>query len=313
MKFGFLEDAEKFPKMVVVNVSYICNAKCMHCVHTINPSSRKVVGKDYFVNDAVFKHLADECGKYNAYIRITGTGEPLLHPNILELVKYAKGSGCKVSMITNGSLLTKAVADALLEYDIDGLEFSIDAVSKNVYEKIREGLNFDKLLENISYVKARRDSLKKKTNLIASFVEEDANRHERYKAESFWVPQYVDKMQFRVWLRYGKLPLTQDRRSLMSSREPCPYPFERINMDSRGEFHLCAFDIDHETSFGNIKNRSLESIWRCVELDNIRGLLLQKKFDQIPMCSKCTDWGCRSWKQNFWKLCEDASEIRKKS
>src|SRR3989338_5682214 len=102
MKYGFIKEAEKFPRMVVINVSYICNAKCLHCVHTLYPSSREVVGNDYFINDDIFKKLADECGKHSAYIRITGTGEPLLHPNILNLVKYAKQSGCKVSMITNG-------------------------------------------------------------------------------------------------------------------------------------------------------------------------------------------------------------------
>ena len=146
-KYGFVPGAEQFPKMVVVNTSYICNAKCIHCTHTIDPSSRKVIGKDYFIGCQIFKKLADECGKFGALIRITGTGEPLLHPNLPELIKYAKGVGCKVSMITNGSLLNGEVADFLLDCKIDGIEFSIDATSKEVYEKVRKGLDFDVLIK----------------------------------------------------------------------------------------------------------------------------------------------------------------------
>ena len=306
MKYGFPEMVDIFPKMVVVNVSYICNAACIHCVHTIYPSSRKVVGEDVFVSDEIFKKLADECGHYNSYIRITGCGEPLLHANILNLIKYAKERGCRASIITNGSLLTDERVDFLLDCGIDGIEFSVDAATKDTYEKIRCGLSFEQLIKNISYLKERRDKVKASTNVIVSFVEEKANRHERHIAENFWVPRYADSIQFRVWLRYGKLKLTKDRRSLMLNREACPYPFERINMDSQGGFHLYAYDIDHKTNFGNIKESFLKDIWKCKELDRIREFLIAKRFDDIPICCSCTDWGCRSWTQNFWKLIKEA-------
>ncbi|MCP4112655.1 MAG: radical SAM protein [Desulfobacteraceae bacterium] len=302
MKYGFPEGADVFPKMVVVNVSYVCNAKCVHCVHTIDSSSRKVVGDDIFVSEEAFKKLADECGDYGSYIRITGTGEPLLHPNILELIKYAKDRGCKVSMITNGSLLTPEKTDFLLACNIDGIEISVDAMSQETYEAVRRGLNFEKLLSNVRYLRQKRDNISASTNIVVSFVEEDLNRHERYMAEDFWVPEYVDNIQFRVWLQYGKMQSTEDRRSLMPDREPCPYPFERINMDSQGKFHLCAFDIDHDTDYGSISDRPLIEIWRDSEIEGIRELLLARRFDDIPICSRCTDWGCRSWEHNFWKL-----------
>ena len=311
MRYGFPDNARGFPLMVIVNVSYLCNAKCIHCVHTLDPSSRDVVGKNYFISDAIFKKLADECGPHGRYIRVTGTGEPLLHPNILNLIKYAKEKGCKVSMITNGSLLDTKKADFLLDCGIDGVEFSVDAATKDTYEKIRRGLKFKKLLGNISYLKKQRDSRHYETNLLASFVEENANLHERGIAKAFWVPDYVDTLQFRVWLRYGKLSNAKDRRSLMKEREPCPYPFERINMDSVGDFHLCAYDINHRTNYGNIMARPVADIWRCEELDQLRNLLLERKFDEIPICSRCTDWGCRSWNHNFWKLEKKALRHRK--
>lgn len=308
MQYGFPKGAETFPKMVVVNTAYVCNAACVHCIHTIDPSSRKVVGPDVFVRPEVFRKLADECGLHGAYIRVTGTGEPLLHPELLPLIRYAKEKGCKVSMITNGSLLTPDKADYLLDAGLDGFEFSVDAMSAETYEKVRRKLSFSVLLENISYLRARRDALKYPAFIVCSFVEEELNRHERHLAEAFWVPRYVDKIQFRVWLQYGKMGATEDRRSLMAEREPCPYPFERINMDSQGRFHLCAFDIDHKSDFGSLMGRPLKEIWRDPELDNIREQLLARQFDAIPLCSECTDWGCRSWTHNYWKIVTDAKQ-----
>jgi len=302
MKYGFPKGADRFPRMVVVNVSYVCNAKCVHCVYTFDPSIRKVVADNVFVSEEAFKKLADECGEYGTYIRITGTGEPLLNPNILHLIKYAKDCGCKVSMITNGSLLTQEKVDFLLKCNIDGIEISADAVSQVTYEAIRRGLNFERLLSNVRYLRQKRDEMGSPTNLLVSFVEEDLNRHERDLAEDFWVPAYVDKIQFRVWLQYGKMQPSEHRRNLMPNREPCPYPFERINMDSRGNFHLCAFDIDHETDYGNILDCHISQIWKNNEIEEVRRLLLARRFSEIPICSRCTDWGCRSWDHNFWKL-----------
>ncbi len=55
--------------------------------------------------------------------------------------------------------------------------------------------------------------------------------------------------------------------------------------------------------------KSLAEIWRSPFIEKIRELLLQRKFDQIPICSKCTDWGCRSWTYNFWKMQNDAQKV----
>ena len=310
MKYGFLPGCEIFPKMVIVNTSYVCNAKCIHCTHNLDNSSREIVGEQKYVDETVFKKLADECGPHGAMIRITGTGEPLMHRNLLELIKYAKDRGCKVSMITNGSQLTKKRVDFLLDIEIDGIEISIDACSKSTYEKIRVGLDFDKLVSKIEYLREQRDARNKQTNLIGSFVEQTANRHERDIAEEFWVPRYLVKWQSRVWLQYGKMEASSDRRNLMPVREPCPYPFERINMDSKGHFHLCAFDIDHETDYGCILDRSVAEIWRDARIDEIRKQNLERRFDDDTICSRCTDYGCRSWTTNFWKLHTDATAQR---
>ena len=95
----------------------------------------------------------------------------MLHPKLIDMISYAKKVGCNVGIITNGSLLDKAKRKALLETNIDAVDISVDAFSKEVYEKIRQGLDFKKLIENVSTFVALRNKLKKKTLIFCSIVE----------------------------------------------------------------------------------------------------------------------------------------------
>jgi len=78
----------------------------------------------------IFKRIADEVGKYNAWLRISGGGEPTLHPQFFELMKYAKDKGCKLGIITNGSKLDTELSRKLLEIDVDMHDRILDSMHK---------------------------------------------------------------------------------------------------------------------------------------------------------------------------------------
>lgn len=61
-------------------------------------------------------------------VTLTGWGEPLLHPEIVEMVKYAKEKGKWVSLTSNGSLLTENLAKQLTQARLDSIVFSIDDI-----------------------------------------------------------------------------------------------------------------------------------------------------------------------------------------
>ena len=74
-QYGMREGAEQFPLMVVLAVSYRCNAACPHCPYT-NSSIRSDYSDATFLNEGLYRSIADQCGEHNAYLRITGGGEP---------------------------------------------------------------------------------------------------------------------------------------------------------------------------------------------------------------------------------------------
>ncbi len=81
-------------------------------------------------------------------IHFGGYGEPTSHPHFLEFVRLAKETGAKVEMTTNGTLMTKKLAKALIDLDMDRIMVSIDGVTPEVYDDIRVHSSFQRVVEN---------------------------------------------------------------------------------------------------------------------------------------------------------------------
>ena len=84
-QYGLRPEASEYPMMLVLSFVYPCNALCPHCPYT-NSSIRKEYRDAPYMPEALFKRIADESGRYGAYLRISGGGEPMLHPQADELL-----------------------------------------------------------------------------------------------------------------------------------------------------------------------------------------------------------------------------------
>lgn len=312
-KFGIKQGAEEFPLMVVLAVTYVCNARCPNCPYT-KSAIRDSYKDRKFMSWDTFRIIANECGKYNSYIRITGGGEPLLHPMMMDMVEYAKNEGAGIGLITNGSLLTTDKAVRLLHFETDAIELSVDAADKETYSKVRVGLDFDKLVQNATYLRKKRDAMKSKTKLIASIINQKALEGKLDDAVAFW-KNIVDEVQVRKYLTWG---ITDPDKSAdatpympdLAQRVPCPFPFERLNIDSRGKIEFCGYDIVGKTNFGNVNEVSIKSVWNGKRFNEWRDLLLKGKYEDIEICKECPDWKYRSWEHNYWKVLNKAEKAR---
>ncbi len=78
-----------------------------------------------------------------------GLGEPLSHPNILDMVRQAKALGSSVEMITNGTLLSKDVSKELVAAGLDKLWVSLDGATPESYTDLRLGAVLPEVLNNL--------------------------------------------------------------------------------------------------------------------------------------------------------------------
>ena len=309
--YGIRPEAQEFPMMCVLSFVYVCNARCPNCPYT-NSEIRSDYKDRPFMNEDTFKIIADQCGEYDAYIRISGGGEPMLHPKAVELMEYAKRVGAKVGLITNGSMFTEGSIRRLLEAQVDMIEFSVDAADPDTYAKVRKGLNWETLSDNVKRMVELRNKLKSKTKIIASGVNQIGVDID--KVATFW-SQIVDEFQKRKYLTWGiNEDCSADTVPYLPSEDkiPCPFLFERLNIDSRGNVMVCGYDIAANTNLGNIHEKSIKEIWHGEEFEYYRRRHLERKGDEIPLCKNCTDWKYRSWKHNYWKIVDKAEKSRVK-
>jgi radical SAM protein with 4Fe4S-binding SPASM domain len=295
-KYGLRDGAKDFPMMVVLSFVFVCNSRCPNCPY--NNSDIRKTYKDalYFPID-LFGKIADECGQYGSVLRLSGGGEPFLHKHIVELTKYATDKGCKVSIITNGSVDVSGVLDIA-----DMIEFSVDAGNQEEYSIARPGLDWGFLNTNIETALKTR----KTTKLICSIINQKGINVEA--AKNYW--EYLDAVQIRKFLTWGynKDNSANDIPYLPpEERIPCPCLFERTSIDTRGDVTFCPEDIGYKYKFDNVRNKSIKEIWHCKTLEDARRLHLNKQGDKLPPCGHCADWMYRTWNFNYWKLREHAS------
>lgn len=305
-EFKIREGAQEFPLMLVLSFTYICNAKCPNCPY--NNSAIRTTYKDAMhMSEDVFRRIADECGAHGAVLRISGGGEPMLHPKAVELICYAKEKGARIGLITNGSRFDEEKLNALIAAGVDALEFSVDAGDAETYQRVR-GLDWDVLNRNVRMAVDIRNKLSAPTRIVASIINQEGVDVEA--AEKHWTP-IVDKVQVRKYLTWG----INDDHSADSSpylppekRIPCPWLFERFNIDSRGDVTICGEDIAFNEKFANIMERSIKEIWLGPEFESFRKKHLSGEGSDIKICSSCPDWQFRSWNYNYWKVLKDAED-----
>ena len=118
------------PLYVKLKVFYGCNLKCEMCNHWRERREPPVPSER-------FKDLVSElAGLGTKKIHISG-GEPMLRPQVPEIVEQAAALDIKVTMTTNGTLIDKVKAKRLIEGGLRGVNISIDSPIRKMHEKIR--------------------------------------------------------------------------------------------------------------------------------------------------------------------------------
>ena len=147
-----LEYTPKYPLQIDFELNYSCNFSCEMCTWSAENTAGR--GKKTWFSFEAFKEIIDE-GVENGLraIRLNYINEPLIRKDIIKFIEYAKQAGIlDIYLSTNGSLLTKKVIHELINSGLTRLQVSIDATTKETFDKIRQGGNFDDVIKNTSYV-----------------------------------------------------------------------------------------------------------------------------------------------------------------
>lgn len=110
------------PLVLSYNVTRECNMKCSHCY--INATDKKL--KDELTTQET-KALIDQIHQVSSPLLILSGGEPLLRPDIFELIEYGSKKGLKMGLGSNGYLIDDSVAKKLKDSGIATVSISLDS------------------------------------------------------------------------------------------------------------------------------------------------------------------------------------------
>ena len=322
----------EFPDMVVLAVAYPCNAHCPNCPYIEeNSDIRKKYADANFIAPELFMKIADECGQaarekwlpggVGSFIRITGGGEPMMHPyGMTKLIEYAMGAGARVYLNTNGSLFSQDDIDRLLACNIDNIEVSVDCADETTYNIVRKGLDWNTTVGSLRKLIDQRNATRSKTTIEVSVINQEIVAGSIPEIEKFWYDFGVDNVIVRKFLTWGSSTNIDPNESAdpfayldRDSGVPCPYPFHRLNVDSRGKVEVCGFVIMGRTNMGSIQESSIRDIWRGAMFNWWREKHQAGRGGDIPLCAECPDWKYRSWEHNYRKALKNAQERRDES
>lgn len=270
-----------FPTHVDVEIANACNLRCTMCYQHDFPVKKGLM------NPGLFRRIVDECTKNDAYsIKLSWRGEPLLHPGVVEFVRYAKESGLpEVAFLTNGVLLTEEKAEGLVQTGLDWVGFSIDGIGK-AYEVIRKGANgkhssFEDTVNTIKMLRrVRREAGKNKPQIkVQTVVSAVRNQMDEYRR--IFKP-ITERVSF-IYDRKLHTDVKHDPNFI------CPFVWQRLTVTWSGKVVQCISDIfEKGEALGDMRKQSIREIWNGPVLNKMREYQKnRKRLNHLEICRSC--------------------------
>jgi len=245
--------APSMPEIVQIESTNICNAKCVFCPRD------EMHRRQGIMTFELFRKIVDECVELGiTHVRMHNYGEAFIDKQLVEKVRYAKQQGIQeVGVISNGSLITEAVARGMIEAGLDAINISVDAAGKEVFEATRLGLKYDKVIANIErLVRMRTASGKRRPKLILSFVRQNNSADEQAFIEHWRaIADKVHITDLHNWA--GTLNTESD------VNYPCYRPWLTFTVLWDGRVSLCCADFDGKIILGDLNTASIRDIWNA--------------------------------------------------
>ena len=200
-------------------------------------------------------------------------------------------------LFTNGTLLNKN-SEIILESSLTRLFVSIDAVSENIYDKVRVPVNKQKLNsgrlsiieKNVKEFVKLRNSLGKKLPLVrVSFVALETNVHESNEFIDKWI-NIVDSVEIQKensinFYKDIKKQNIEQKRLLKNYN--CNEPWGQVTINSDGTVRPCCNTVGRNLPIGNIFENDLKEIWLSTKMSDIRKSFINNEPNKI--CQLCLE------------------------
>jgi radical SAM protein with 4Fe4S-binding SPASM domain len=296
--------AAPFPRLIQLQTINACNAACAMCPYPVY--------KDVFprgrMDDALFDRVTEEIARHpeaKVFIPML-QNEPFLDKRIFEKVKRFKaatGGRVRVELVTNGAFLTEENVGRIAESGLDVVDVSLDALSREVYARVRVGLDYDRVLAGVERLLTAKLPA---TNVFVRLVKVRDNVHEVRAFARAWRRRGVPVFMYTANNRSGTVAGFDDTQRIPDTEIPfrsrvgrrlvrawmghCPIPFSSAYVLHDGSLILCAHDWARREILGNVREATIAELWNGERMREIRALVSERRYAEVPSCAGCSLW-----------------------
>lgn len=295
------------PLAISIEPTTACNLGCPECPSGLKQFNRETGNLKKETNQQIIDQLSGTLSYINFYFQ----GEPYIHPQFLDLVKYANDKGIFTATSTNAHFLNDETSKKTIESGLDRLIISIDGTSQETYEQYRKKGSLEKVLKGTENIIKWKKSLQSSTpQIIFQFLVVKPNEHQIEEAKQIAESMGVDEIRFKTAQVYNykngnPLIPTNEKYSRYKKQKDGTYKLKNkmsnhcwrmwssCVMTWDGKIVPCCFDKDAKHQIGDIKKLDFPSIWKGAEYTRFRKAVLKDR-KEIDICKNCSE-GTKVW------------------
>ncbi len=293
------------PTFVSVEPANVCQLRCPECpVGLRDRQSPFTIHQSPMIPVSVWQRTLAEVKDTAHTIQFYFQGEPLLNPNLPQMVHEAHEAGLYTIISTNAQALTPAIAEALVTAGLDRIIVSMDGLTEESYTAYRVGGSLEKTKAAIRYLREAK-KLSPITNNHSPLIELQClrlrtNEQEWAHLKRVYKSLGADRLVFKTAQLYdyanGHPLMPSDARysryiqgadglyHRKNLGRGCLRVWSGVVITTNGDVLPCCYDKSHEFAYGNIMTTPLKELFA-----NERALAFRQAamHEQPTICQEC--------------------------
>lgn len=274
----------EYPPYLLIEPVSTCNLRCPFCFQTDGSFTKKpFMG---IMDLSLFKKIVDEADELGVgAITLASRGEPTLHKNLIEMLKYidTKKNIFEKKLNTNATFLTEKLCYEIFSSNINQVVISADHYEKKMYEKLRKNANFEKIVKNVDML---FDIRKKFSNSLTEIRISGIDYYkstDKKKFYDFWIKR-SDHVTIGDALERWDTYKNKEHEDI---NDPCENLWDRMYIWFDGKVNPCDADYKSYLSYGSVEKNTIKNLWNNQIIKKLRAEHLSDERKKTNPCNKC--------------------------
>ncbi len=294
------------PFTLLIEPSSLCNFKCTQCFQSMKADN-------YFTKNRMnmpidrYQRVIEQMRRWEGVrlkvLKLSLYGEPLINPHFCEMLRIAREADIaeRIETTTNASLLTRDIAEKLVQYQLDYMRVSIYSSDQEKHRVVTgSGIDIHTIHENLhalQEIKKRMGSDRPfvSAKMLDAYGDENDRFVRMYQdvADEIYIDKphswiKVDEVDFiKNYYKDDVSEAAADLKKNSTQRIACPMAFTTMAVRSNGEVSPCCVDFIGGTNLGNVDRYSLQEIWESDQWYEFRKMQLQNRKHENYSCARC--------------------------